>query len=130
MDSVGKISSYYTNLTEDDYGAVTAGTEHKPDSSIKGYFINEYNKAMLVNSTGKDSSGKVTFMYKAELDNKGNVAKQTETNITKDSTTTKVSSFKYDSFDEQGNWTQRTKYNDKGKAVQVTKRSYTYFKKD
>ena len=130
MDSVGKISSYYTNLAENEYGAVTSGTEHKPDSSVKASFTNEYNKASLVSSSGKDSSGKVTYMYKAELDDKGNVAKQTETNITKDSTTTKVTSFKYDSFDEQGNWTQRTKYDDKGKATQVTKRSYTYYKKE
>jgi hypothetical protein len=129
-DSAGKMTSYYTDLTEDDYGAVTSASEHKADSSAKSFFNAEYNKGLQVNSTGKDSSGKVTFTYKAELDDKGNISKTTTTSVTKDSTTTTVLTFKYDSFDTEGNWTQRTTYNDKGKATKVVKRAYTYYKKD
>ncbi len=49
--------------------------------------------------------------------------------VTKDSTTTKVTKYTYDSHDEMGNWTQRTTWDDKGKATAVTKRKYTYRKK-
>ena len=129
-DSSGKMTSFYTDLTEDDYGAVTGGIEHKPDSSIRSSFAIENDKGMQVGSTGKDSSGKVTFTFKAELDDKGNMIKSTSTNITKDSTTTKTFTFKYDSYDDQGNWTQRTTYDDKGKATKVAKRTYTYYKND
>jgi inorganic pyrophosphatase len=50
--------------------------------------------------------------------------------MAKDSTTTKTTTFKYDSYDEQGNWTQRTTFDDKGKATKVIKRTHTYYKKD
>jgi hypothetical protein len=130
FDSTGKMTSFYTDLKEDEYGSVTGGTEHKPDSSVKSSFMSESNKGMTVNSTGKDSSGKVTFTYKAELNDKGDVAKSTTMEVGKDSTTTKVNTFTYDSFDEQGNWTQRTTYNEKGKATKVLKRAFTYYKKE
>lgn len=130
FDSAGKLISFYTNLKEDDYGAVTNGVEHKADSSIKSSFTSEYNKGMQVSTIGKDSSGKVTYTFKSELNDKRDIAKSTSTNTTKDSTTTKVLTYKYDSYDDEGNWTQRTTFNDKGKATKVVKRTYTYYKKD
>ncbi|HYM94216.1 MAG TPA: hypothetical protein VET23_08760, partial [Chitinophagaceae bacterium] len=126
----GKMTGYYTDLKEDDYGAVIAGIEHKADSSVKSSFAAEYNKGMQVSSSGKDSSGKVNFTYKAELNDKGDIGKVTTTNIGKDSTTTKVMTYKYNSYDDQGNWTQRTTYNEKNKATKVEKRTFTYYKKD
>lgn len=129
-DSTGKLTSFYTDLKEDDYGQVTAGTEHKPDSSIKSSFISEYTKGIQTGGSGKDSSGKTTYTYKNELNDKGDVVKYTDTDNGKDSTTTKVTTFKYDSYDDEGNWTQRTSYDDKGKATKVLKRTYTYYKKD
>ncbi len=129
-DSAGKLLSYYTDLAEDEYSAVTKGTEHKADSSVKSSFESTYDKGFQVSSTGKDSSGKVTFTFKCELNDKGDMVKSTTTNTVKDSTTTTVVTFKYDSYDEQGNWTQRTTFDDKGKATKVVKRAYTYYKKD
>lgn len=129
-DSTGKLTSFYTDLKEDDYGAVTSGVEHKPDSSVKSSFTTEYDKGMQVGSTAKDSSGKETFSFKADLNDKGDIIKSTTTNVGKDSTTTDLTTFKYDSYDDEGNWTQRTTYNDKGKATKVVKRVYTYYKKN
>ena len=40
---------------------------------------------------------------------------------------TEKNTLKYEGDDEKGNWTKRTKYNDKGKAVEVVKRSITYY---
>ncbi len=47
----------------------------------------------------------------------------------KDSTTTTTTKYKYDSFDDQGNWTQRTISDEKGKITKILKREITYFKK-
>ncbi len=129
-DSAGKTTSYFTNITEDEYGNVTGGSEYKADSSLKSTFAAGFTKGVQTSNTSKDSSGKQTFSYKAELNDKGDVIKSTVTEMPKDSTTTKVTTFKYDSYDEQGNWTQRTTYDDKGKATKVIKRTYTYYKKD
>jgi hypothetical protein len=130
LDSAGKMTFYYTGLTEDDYGAVTSGTRHKKDSSVDGVFKSEYTKGIQVGNSYTDSSGKQVFTSKSELNDKGDVAKTTDTNVGKDSTTTTVTTYTYDSRDEQGNWTQRTTYNDKGKATKVTRRTITYYKKD
>jgi len=48
--------------------------------------------------------------------------------LEKDSTKTEVVTYKYDATDDKGNWTQRTTYNDKGKATKMVKRTITYFK--
>jgi hypothetical protein len=130
LDSAGKSTFYYTGLTEDDYGSVTSGTRHKKDSSVDGVFKSEYTKGIQVGNSYTDSSGKQVYTSKSELNDKGDVAKTTETNVGKDSTTTTVTTYTYDSRDEQGNWTQRTTINDKGKATKVTKRTITYYKKD
>ena len=129
-DSTGKLISFYTDLTEDEYGAVTSGMEHNADSTAKTSFTAVYDKGYQISSTGKDSSGKTTFVSKTELDDKGDMVKMTTNNTIKDSTTTTVTTYKYDSYDDAGNWTQRTSYNDKGKATKVTKRALTYYKKD
>lgn len=64
------------------------------------------------------------------MNDKSLISKTTETETGRDSTTTTVKTFIYDTFDEAGNWTQRTTNNDKGKVTKVVKRSFIYFKKD
>jgi len=127
-DSASKMMGYYTDLTEDDYGAVTGGIEHHADSSLKSSFKADYNKGMQVNATGKDSAGNVTSTYKADLDDKGNIVRETTTNVINGTSTTTITTYKYDNYDDQGNWTQRTTLNEKGKATKVGKRKYEYYK--
>lgn len=129
-DSAGKIVFFYTGLKEDDYGAVTAGTRHKADSTVDGVFENDNVNGVQVAGRFRDSTGKEVYNSKSELNDKGDVVKTMEMNVTKDSTTNKVISYKYDSYDEQGNWTQRTTYDEKGMATRVVKRTFTYYKKD
>ncbi len=129
-DSVGKTTFFFTDLKEDDYGAVTTGTTHKTDSTVDGIFENDYAKGMQVAGRYKDSSGKEVYNSKSELNDKGDVVKTTEMNVTTDSTSNTITTYKYDSYDDKGNWTRRTSYNDKGKATKVVKRAYTYYKKD
>ena len=97
---------------------------------MKTFEKNYIGKGMQVAGRYKDSTGKEVYNSKSELNDKGDISKTTEMNVTKDSTTNTVTTFKYDSYDEKGNWTQRTSYDGKGKATKVVKRSYTYYKKD
>ncbi len=66
----------------------------------------------------------------AKYNDKGEQTEFSNTKITKDSTTTKVTKYTYETHDEMGNWTQRTEWNDKGKATKITKRVYTYRKEE
>ena len=62
------------------------------------------------------------------LDNKNNVIENATKEITKDSTTNKTMKYRYDSFDDNGNWAQRTEMDEKGKPVKIVKRTITYYK--
>ena len=130
LDSAGNVKFFYTNLDEDANGAVTTGKRFKADSSLDGTFYNVYTDGMQTGNSYTDSSGKEVYKSVSELNDKGLIAKTTDTETGKDSSTTTVKTFTYDSFDEAGNWTQRTTFNETGKATKVVKRSFTYFKKD
>lgn len=130
LDSAGNVKFFYTDLEEDANGGVTTGTRHKADSSYMGTFYNVYTDGMQTGNSFNDSTGKEVYKSVSEMNDKGLISKTTETDTEKDSTTTTVKTFTYDTFDEAGNWTQRTTYNDKGKVTKVVKRNITYFKKD
>jgi hypothetical protein len=130
LDSAGNVKFFYTNLEEDENGGVTTGKRFKADSSLDGTFYNVYTDGLQTGNSYTDSVGKEVYKSVSELNDKGLIAKTTETEVGKDSTKTTVKTFTYDNFDEAGNWTQRTTYNDEGKATKVVKRSLNYFKKD
>lgn len=128
-DSTNTMDLYYDGITENEFGAVLTGTGHKPDGSVSESFVNKQQGALYIGGIGKDSTGKTTFESTVELNDKGDMVKSTTMNVGKDSTTTKVETMTYDAYDEQGNWTQRTTYDDKGKATKVEKRTITYYEK-
>jgi hypothetical protein len=86
----------------------------------------KYDKNLWLGFTGKDSVGKIKNSSVAKYNDKGEQVEVSNTNVTKDSTTTHVTKYTYDTHDDMGNWTQRTEWNDKGKAVKIIKREYTY----
>lgn len=128
-DSTGKMESYYTDIKENEYGQVTAWKQYKPDSTLKATWSGEFDKNIWVASTTTDSTGKVNGTYKSKVDDKGNSIEFSSTEVTKDSTINKVITYTYDSFDDVGNWTQRTEY-EKGKPTKILKRTITYYKTD
>jgi hypothetical protein len=88
-----------------------------------------YDKNIWMSSTTTDSAGKLNGTYKAKVDDKGNVIEFTSSEVKKDSTINKVITYKYE-YDNQGNWTQRTEYDEKGRPVKIAKRAITYYKVD
>lgn len=130
IDSAGNPDVYYTNITQNEFGQVTGWKQYSKDSVFKGEGSSTYDKNLFTGFTGKDSVGKVNSTGTVKYNEKGEQIESTNTDITKDSTTTKVTKYTYESHDENGNWTQRTEWDDKGKAKKITKRTYTYRKED
>jgi len=64
-----------------------------------------------------------------KYNDKGEQIERSNTDVGKDSTTTTVIKYTYESHDDMGNWTQRTTWNDKGKATSIAKRTIAYRKK-
>lgn len=129
-DSAGNPDMYYNNITQNDFGQVTGWKQYDKDSVFRGEGTSTFDKSLFTGFTAKDSVGKVTSSSSVKYNEKGEQVENTNINITKDSTTTKVTKYTYESHDEQGNWTQRTEWDDKGKAIKITKRTYTYRKEE
>lgn len=130
IDSAGKGGVYYTNISQNDVGEVTGWKQYGKDSVYKGEGEAKYDKHMQLSFTFKDSVGVVKNSSTSKYNDKGEEIENSNTNVGKDSTTTTVTKYTYESHDEMGNWTQRTTWNDKGKATKITKRTFTYRKKE
>lgn len=130
FDSTGKLAYYYTNITANEYGQVTAWKQYDKDSVFRETGEGKYDKTLQTSFVIKDSVGKIKSSYAYKYNDKGEQIENSATTVTKDSTTTKVTKYTYDTHDDMGNWTQRTEWDDKGKAVKIIKRVYTYRPKE
>lgn len=129
-DSSGKMDSYYTGITQTESGQVMSWKKYDKDSVFREEWSSKFDKNLMTEYTMKDSTGKVKSSGTYKYNDKGERTEESNTNITKDSTTTTVTKYSYETHDDQGNWTQRTTWNDKGKATRIAKRAYTYRKKE
>jgi hypothetical protein len=129
-DSNGKMDAYYTDVKSNEYGRVTSWKKYKPDSTLLSTWSAVFDKYIWVSSTTTDSTGKVNGTYKAKNDEKGNIIEFSSTEVKNDSTTNKIFTYKYDSFDDQGNWIQQSEFDDKGKPTKIVKRTIVYYKVD
>lgn len=127
-DSLNKMKSYYTNISQNDYGQLTDMKKFNADSTLSSTMTNSFNKQIYTGGETKDSVGKLTSSNTVKLDDKNNVIESDTKNVSKDSTTNKVIKYKYDSFDDKGNWTQRTQTDGNGKPEKINKREITYYK--
>ena len=129
FDSTGKPDVYYKDITQNEFGQVASWKEYDKDSFFRQEGTAKFDKNLQVSFVIKDSVGKEKQTYASKYNDKGEQTENSTTTITKDTTTTKVTKYTYETHDDMGNWTQRTTWDDKGKATAVTKRTYTYRKK-
>ncbi|HEX7844630.1 MAG TPA: hypothetical protein VF476_02450 [Chitinophagaceae bacterium] len=130
FDSTGKMEFYYLGITQNEFGQVKAWKQYDKDSIFREEGEASFDKNLQTAFTVKDSVGKVKSSSTSKYNDKGEMTESSNTNVTKDSTTTKVTKYSYDTHDDQGNWTQRTEFDDKGKATRIVKRVYNYRKKE
>ena len=128
FDSTDKKDSYYTDLATNEYGVVYAGKQHFMDGRIKATFDYKFDGPIYVSGSTTDSTGTVTYTGSVKVNDKGDPSEEMSTTREKGSTKTEKMTYKYDSYDDQGNWTQRTTFNEKGKPTKVVKRTFTYYK--
>ena len=130
IDSNGKADIYYTDITQNEVGEVTGWKQYDKDSVLRQTGESTYDGHFFMGSTTKDSVGNIKNTNTAKRNDKGEQIESSNTTITKDSTTIKVTKYTYESHDEMGNWTHRTTWDDKGKATKMTMRKYTYRNKE
>jgi hypothetical protein len=128
FDSTNKMDFYYTDITTNDYNRLLGFKQYKADSTLKMSIAFTYDKQLYKGQVNKDSVGKETYSSIIKLDDKNNVIESSTKEVTKDSTINKTTKYRYDSFDDKGNWTQRTEMDGTGKPVKIVKRTITYYK--
>lgn len=127
LDSSNKLKYYFNEITQNDYGQLTGMKKYNADSTFGGTMADNYDKSKFTSGESKDSSGKVIQSSVSKYDDKNNIIESDVKNVVKDSTINRVTKYKYDSFDDQGNWTQRTETNGNGKLLKIIKREITYY---
>lgn len=127
-DSTGKQDGYYKDLQVNDDGFIYGGKHYGMNDKLKQGFTYKYDKAINIGYTGTDSTGKTTSESTIKLNDKRFPVEETRTTRQKDSTKTETITYQYNSFDDKGNWTEQTTYNEKGKPTKITKRTFTYYK--
>src|SRR6185312_10515099 len=128
FDSSNKLKNYYTDISQNESGQLTGMKKFNPDSTLSSTMKSSFHEQIFTGNEMKDSLGKVTYASLVKLDDKNNPIEVTEKNVVKDSTTNTMTKYKYESFDDNGNWTQRTELDQNGKPKKITKREITYYK--
>jgi hypothetical protein len=126
-DSSGAILNYYNEISENDLGQVLGGTTYTGDSVILGAWSRNYIDGLQAGRGWVDSSGVQSYKSVGALNEQGLLATMSIERLVGDSTVKTVETYVYDSFDETGNWSQKTTLDEDGKATKVVKRMYTYF---
>jgi hypothetical protein len=126
-DSTGKQDGYYKDLKQNEYGIVYAGKHYGLNNKIKEEWDMKYDKVHFLGGKSTDSTGKVTYESTAKVNDKGDMSEEDTKYVEKGKSKSEKKTYKYDSYDNKGNWTQRTAYNEKGKPINVVKRSITYY---
>lgn len=130
FDTAGKLEYYYTNITQNDQGMVLTWKQYDKDSVYRMEGESKYNKGLQTSFTRKDSVGKVVGSSSTKYNDKGEMTESSNTTYKNDSATTKITKYTYEAHDDMGNWTQRTEWDDKGKAIKIVKRTYHYKKEE
>lgn len=126
IDSNGKDEVHYKDITMNEVGEVTGWKQYDKDSVFRMQGENTYDKHMFLSSTTKDSVGTVKNSNSSKYNDKGEQIESSFTNVGKDSTTTTITKYTYESHDEMGNWTHRTTWNEKGMATKMVMRKFTF----
>jgi len=129
-DSTNKQDGYYTDMKQNKFGEITSGKLYKMDSTLKYQFLNNFDKNGRYLSGRTDSAGKAIYTSTATLDGNGNPVKVITMSMVKDSTKYDTTMYRYDKYDEQGNWIQRITLTASGKPNKIIKREITYYKKE
>jgi hypothetical protein len=131
-DSAGKLATYYTDITSNNYGEITGAKGYHPDSTLKLSFQNYYDSIYNVGGISKDSVGKLTYSGIGVLNDQHNLSSYADTTINtdpktkKDTTVITANTYTYEDLDSNQNWIQRTTFNEKGKPTKIVKRIITY----
>ena len=125
-DSNGKLERYWANIKQTKFGLLSGLDSYDANGKFTMSYTNEYDSIYLLRATAKDSIGRHTSEVKIHLTNKKYNETVLEVSYFRDSTVQKHFTYKYTGWDTAGNWIHQTVFDDKGRALKMAKRFFTY----
>lgn len=125
-DSNNKLESYYGNIQQTDFGLLSSLSSYDTNDKLTMSYTNDYDSIYQISATAKDSIGRLSSAIKIRLTDKKYPENMLEVIYFKDSTIKKYLSYKYESWDTTGNWIRQTVFDDKGKAIKIVNRIFSY----
>jgi hypothetical protein len=126
-DSTEKQDGYYKDLAQNEYSIVYAGKHYGMNNKIKETWDMKYDKNHFLGGKNTDSTGKATYEGTAKVNDKGDMSEEDYTYVENGKSKHEKKTYKYDNYDDKGNWTQRTAYDANGKPIQIVKRTINYY---
>jgi hypothetical protein len=127
-DSLGKIRSYYTDVTKNEDGQMLTWKQYNMDSILIMSEVAVYDKNLLTKKILKDGDAKLIFSKLYKYNDRGEQIEVSTTSQNLDTTTTIMTKYTYEVHDSLGNWTHSTKWDDKGNLIGIRKRNYKYWR--
>jgi len=125
-DSANNQDGYVTDFKTNEYGILYSGKEHLMNGKIKNSWDAKFEGPNFIgynatDSVGRNSNGTV------KLNEKGDAINEIYNYYENDKAVTKNYNHTYDSYDNKGNWTQRSTF-EQDKKTTIVKRVFTYYK--
>ncbi len=120
------LGSYYDNITQTKQGLLLSLNSYNAKGKLTMSYVNDYDSIYQIKATATDSIGMLTSEVMINLTDKKYKESMLEVTYFKDSTITKYLSYKYENWDTTGNWIRQTVFNDKGKAIKIVNRIFSY----
>ena len=126
-DSANRQDSYYSDIKENGYGIIYAASQNFMNGKLQSGFDLTYDKTNIVGGTYTDSLGKPSYSFTSKLNDRGDASDKVSTSFSNNSSQKETVTYKYDGYDDNGNWLQQSSYNVKGKPFQIVKRRYVFY---
>ena len=125
-DSNDRLESYHDNIRQTNFGLLSSSDVYDANGKLAMSYANEYDSIYQIRATARDKVGTLTSEILILLTDKKYPGNMLAVNYFKDSTVKNYLSYKYESWDTNGNWIRKTVFNDQGKATKSVKRIFSY----
>lgn len=125
-DSTNRKQKCYSILKMNNYGQWVTFIEYDKDSVIVMKEDSKFENNLLTKAWQTDRNGKTLAKYDYRYNEKGHLIEISVVEMTDAGEKKTVTKDSYDEFDDKGNWVRRTLWDEKGKAVRIEKRKFTY----
>ncbi len=127
FDAEGKRINFYTGLTQNENGQILTWKRFDQDSVFREEGTSMYDStSLLAEQVIKDSVGNIKSRTSYTYNAKGELIEETKTETIQGGSTTTITKYTYENHDERGNWTQRTTWDNLGRATKIVQRIYSY----